>query len=93
MAISTPRITHPHITKDSKICGGSPIITGTRFPVRSVVFYSLKIGLTPEEIVEKFPYLSLAQIYDALAYYYDNHSEIEQDIIENTEETVRDTED
>ena len=54
----------------------------------SVVFYILKIGLTPEELVEKFTHLSLSQIYDALAYYYDNRSEIEQDILENTEENV-----
>ncbi len=93
MAASTPVIIHPHITKDPKVCGGSPIIAGTRFPVRSVVFYSLKIGFTPEEIVEKFPHLTLAQIYDALAYYYDNRAEIEQDILENTEETIRDTKD
>ncbi len=84
---------HPHITKKSDVCGGSPVIAGTRFPVRSLIFYVLKIGFTPEEIVEKFPHLSLAQIYDALAYYYDNRSEIEQDIMENTEETVRGTKD
>ncbi len=93
MSIARPSIIHPHITKNPDICGGSPIIAGTRFPVRSVVFYILKIGLTPEELVEKFPHLSLAQIYDALAYYYDNRSEIEHDILENTEETVRGTKD
>jgi hypothetical protein len=35
----------------------------------------------------------IAQIYDAFAYYYDNRVEIEQDILENTEETVRGTKD
>jgi len=93
MSTSRPSIMHPHIIRDRNICGGSPVIAGTRFPVRSVVFYSIKIGLTPEEIVEKFPHLSLAQVYDALAYYYDNRSEVEQDILENTEETVRGTTD
>ena len=93
MSISRQSIVHPHIKKNADVCGGSPVIEGTRFPVRSVVFYALTIGLTPEEIVEKFPHLSLAQIYDALAYYYDNRVEIEQDILENTEETVRGTKD
>jgi uncharacterized protein (DUF433 family) len=32
-------------------------------------------------------------IYDALAYYYDNRVEIEQDVLENAEETVRGTSD
>ncbi len=59
-------IAHPHITKSPDVCGGSPIIAGTRFPVRSVVFYCLKLGLTPDEVVEKFPYLSLSRVYDAL---------------------------
>jgi len=93
MSTSRQTIVHPHISKNPDVCGGSPVIAGTRFPVRSVVFYILKTGLTPEELVEKFTHLSLAQIYDALAYYYDNRSEIEQDILENTEETVRGTSD
>jgi uncharacterized protein (DUF433 family) len=84
---------HPHISKNSDVCGGSAVIAGTRFPVRSVVFYILKTGLTPEELVEKFTHLTLSQIYDALANYYDNRSEIEQDISENIEEIVRSTSD
>lgn len=83
------RVTHPHIMSDPKICGGSPIIAGTRFPVRSVVIYILHHGLTPEELAAKFPQLTLAQIHDALAYYYDNREEIEKEIAENTEEAVR----
>jgi uncharacterized protein (DUF433 family) len=84
-----PNITHPHITTDPNICGGSPVITGTRFPVRSVVIYLLRYGLTPEELVARFPHLTLGQIHDALAYYYDNREEVEKDIAENTEEAVR----
>ena len=89
MANSTAKVIHPHITSDPHICGGSPIIVGTRFPVRSVVFYVLHLGLTPEELVHKFPHLNLAQVHDALAYYYDNRAEIEQDIARNQEQTVR----
>ena len=84
-----PQITHPHITSDPKICGGSPIIVGTRFPVRSVVSYILRHGLTPEELVAKFSQLTLAKVHDALAYYYDNREEIERDAEESTEEAAR----
>ena len=73
------RTTHPHIASDPGICGGSPIIAGTRLPVRSVVIYILHHGLTPEELVAKFPHLTLAQVHDALAYYYDNREEIEKE--------------
>lgn len=84
-----PKIAHPHITSDPAICGGSAMIHGTRFPVRSVVTYVLQHGLTPEELVAKFPHLTLAQVHDALAYYYDNQSEIDREIVENREDHVR----
>ncbi|HZX47951.1 MAG TPA: DUF433 domain-containing protein [Nitrospirota bacterium] len=83
-----PKVIHPHISSDSGICGGSPVIVGTRFPVRSVVNYILRHGYTPEELVYRFTHLSLAQIHDALAYYYDNRDEIEKDIEDNTEEVA-----
>lgn len=89
MSRPASEISHPHIARDPKVCGGSPVIAGTRFPVRSVVHYILQLGLTPEELIDKFPHLSLAQVYDALAYYYDNHKEIDQDIADNTEEISR----
>ncbi len=84
-----PKIAHPHITSDPKVCGGSPIISHTRFPVRSVVAYVLRHGLTPEELVARFHHLTLAQVHDALAYYYDNREEIDRDLAENSEEKAR----
>ena len=61
------------------------IITGTRTPVRSIVSYH-KNGLTAEEIAAKLHYLRLSEIYDALAFYYDNKDLIEKDIAENSNE-------
>ncbi len=84
-----PTVSHPHVAIDPNVCGGSPVIAGTRFPVRSAVTYVLKHGLTPEELVTRFPFLTLAHVYDALSYYYDNRDEIEKDIAANSEETVR----
>ncbi|MEW5768135.1 MAG: DUF433 domain-containing protein [bacterium] len=69
---------HTYITQDSNICGGEPIIRETRFPVRSVVFYILKEGMFPEELVAEFPHLSLSAVCDALSYYYDHTEEIER---------------
>jgi uncharacterized protein (DUF433 family) len=89
MTPSSARVIHPHVASDATVCGGSPIILGTRFPVRSVVHYVLRLGLTPEELVERFPHLTLAHVYDALAYYYDNRAEIEADIAANREDVVR----
>jgi len=82
------KIIYPHITRQRGIAGGRPIIKGTRTPVSSIVIYH-KMGATPEEIHIKLPHLSLAQIYDALAYYYDNREDVEKEIEEDSEESIR----
>ena len=70
MAKAVEKIDHYYVIRDPKIQGGEPIIRGTRFPVRSVVFYVIKEGMLPEELAREFPQLSLSSIYDALSYYY-----------------------
>lgn len=75
-------VEHPCIVKDKKIAGGEPIIKGTRTTVRAVVEW-WKFGAAPEEIKENLPYLSLAQIFDALSYYDDHREEIEGYIAQN----------
>ncbi len=74
------KIKHPYITTLKTHCGGSPVITGTKFPVRSVVFYVLRQGITPEELVKEFSHLTLPQIYDALSYYYENRKQIDKEL-------------
>ncbi|MBI5748052.1 MAG: DUF433 domain-containing protein [Nitrospinae bacterium] len=54
MPIVSPKIYRPHITHDPNVCGGSPVITGTMFPVRSVVHYVLHLGLAPERWWKSF---------------------------------------
>ena len=83
------KIDHPYIVFDKDYCGGSPVIRGTKFPVRSVVNYVLRQGVSPEEIVGEFSHLTLAQIYDALSYYYDNKENIDRELLENSEERQR----
>jgi len=78
------KIDHPYIVSQPDYCGGSPVIKGTKFPVRSVVTYVLRQGLSPEELVGEFSHLTLAQVYDALSYYYDHRAEVDQDLQENS---------
>lgn len=66
---------HFYIVRDETILGGEPIISGTRTPVRAIV-ESWRMGITPEEIPNGLPHLTLAQVFDALSYYLDNQSEI-----------------
>lgn len=74
------KMKHPYIVSLKTHCGGRPVIVGTKFPVRSVVFYVLKQGMTPEELVKEFYHLTLPQVYDALSYYYENREEIDKEL-------------
>ena len=74
------KVKHPYIVSLKTHCGGSPVIAGTKFPVKSVVFYILKQGMTPEELIKEFSHLTLPQVYDALSYYYDNREEIDKEL-------------
>jgi len=76
-----------YITRVPGVCGGRPIIKGTRTPVKTIVGY-YKMGLSVEEIIEGLPHLTPAQVYEALSYYHDHQLEIEQDIEESRVERL-----
>ncbi len=75
---------HPHIVRIEGVCGGRPIIAGTRISVRTIA-ERVRLGDSPEQIVENYPPLTLAQVYDALSYYHEHKSEIEAEIAANEE--------
>ena len=81
-------ISHPHIERKPGVCGGEPLIKGTRITV-SLVAELEKMGKTVDEIVATYPHINHAEVYDALAYYYDNKDEIDRYIYENSEEYLR----
>ena len=68
-----------HITKTPGVCGGRACIAGHRIRVMDIVVWHEKRGYCPEEIVEMFPGITLADVYAALAYYFDNRQEIEDE--------------
>ncbi len=78
-----PKVVHPHIMSQPDLCGGSPCVKGTRITVRTIVVYVLHHGLAPEDLLSYYPHLSLATIYDSLAYYYDNREELDADMAAN----------
>lgn len=77
---ASPQVRHPYVWRKPGVCGGSPVVRGTRFPVRSVVIYVLRQGMTPEEMVREWPHLKLEYVYDALSFYYDHRTEIDREI-------------
>jgi uncharacterized protein (DUF433 family) len=68
------------ITKTPGICGGRACIAGHRIRVMDVVGWHEKREYSAARIVEElFPSITAADVYAALAYYFDNLEDIEKD--------------
>ena len=68
-----------HICLDER---GVAYIAGTRIKVRHVAIERQAHRASVEQIQEAYPRLSLAQIYAALAYYYDHQETVDAEIAE-----------
>jgi uncharacterized protein (DUF433 family) len=62
-----------------------PFIAGTTMKVEELVLDHLAYGWSPEELQFQHPYLTLAQVYSALAYYWDHKGEVDRQIEEGLE--------
>ncbi len=69
---------YPHIVKIDGVCGGQAIIEDTRIAVWHLVGYYYKVGMSVEDILAEWDYLSPAQVFSALAYYHDHRQEIDE---------------
>lgn len=58
----------PHIDDSVR----RPVVTGTDIKVSQIASEAERLGMTPDEIVEAHPHLTLADVHAALSYYYDH---------------------
>ena len=72
-----------HIEVTPGVCGGKPRIAGHRIRVQDVVVWNESQGCSADEIIARFPQLSLSDVYAALAYYHDHRDEIQRDMAED----------
>ncbi|MEO1391023.1 MAG: DUF433 domain-containing protein [Cyanobacteria bacterium J06634_6] len=79
---------YPHIVMTPQ---NVPIIEGTTMKVIEVVLAQRSYGWTAEEIQINHRYLSMGQIYAALAYYWDNRQALDKDI-ERREDIIQEQE-
>jgi uncharacterized protein (DUF433 family) len=68
---------YPHLWFDDR---GRPWIDDTNIKVVEVVLDHTASGMSPQEIHDEYPYLSLAQIHAALTYYFDHKQAIDDEI-------------
>jgi uncharacterized protein (DUF433 family) len=66
-----------HIEQTADVCSGKPRIIGTRIRVQDVVVWHERLGLSADEIVSRWPQLTLADVYAALTFYHDHRAEID----------------
>ncbi len=69
---------HPHIIRVPGKSGGDPLTGGQINIGVRIIIGMLRQGMTPAEIATDYaPSLTLAEVYDALSYYYDHLEEME----------------
>ena len=73
---------YKHIAVTVGVVGGKPHIVGHRISVRDIVIWHEQMGRSVDEISSDYD-LELAEIYAALAYYFDNREDIDQSIAES----------
>ena len=71
---------HNEIIPD--VVGGKPRIAGHRITVQNIVIWHERLGKSPDEIAAEYD-LTLADVYAALAYYFDHRAEIDLAIEES----------
>jgi uncharacterized protein (DUF433 family) len=77
--MATIQTEHLYIQKDPAVYEGKAVIKGTRIPVASIVNH-YRSGMSIEEILEGYPSVTPAQLFDALSYYFDNKEEVEREL-------------
>jgi len=71
-----------HIEITPGVACGKPRIAGHRITVQNIVIWHERLGKTPDEIAAEYD-LNLADIYAALAYYFDHRDEIDGSIADS----------
>jgi uncharacterized protein (DUF433 family) len=66
-----------HIVATPGTLGGRPRIAGRRIAVADIAVWHERLGMTADRICDEYD-LSLAEVYAALAYYFDHKRVIDQ---------------
>ena len=78
----TTKTHYAHIEVTPGVAGGKPRIAGHRITVQNIVIWHERMGKSADEIATEYD-LSLADVYAALAYYFDHREQIDRSIEED----------
>ena len=89
MTSTVPSQLQSKIVSQPGLCGNRPCVAGTRIRVQDVFVWHELQGQTADEIVSRFPQLTMADVYAALAYYWDHRDEIQRDMQAEADLVIR----
>jgi len=75
---------HPFVQETPGVCGGYPCVGNTRIPVRLIVEFT-RDGLSIDDLLTMYPYLTPDQLRGALDYYAAHPARVDEDIRTNAE--------
>jgi uncharacterized protein (DUF433 family) len=70
----------PYVVLNDK---GRAVIRGTGFKVTMIAVDHIEGEMTPQQIHDAYPQLSLAAIHAALSYFYDHRAELEAQMLQS----------
>lgn len=73
------RVHHPHVEVRDDLLAGSPVVRGSRVPVRRLWAWHRR-GVTVETLVKRYPSLGPARVLGALSFAYDNQELLSADL-------------
>jgi uncharacterized protein (DUF433 family) len=71
-----------HIEFTPDVAGGKPRIRGRRVTVQTIAIWHERLGKAADEIAAEYD-LTLADVYAALAFYFDHRDEIDRRMVED----------
>ncbi|MBI2479449.1 MAG: DUF433 domain-containing protein [Planctomycetia bacterium] len=72
------------IVDKPEVCGGRACIAGTRIRAQDIYVRHELQGVSADEIVSRFPRITMADVYAAPAYFWDHRDEILRQMREET---------
>ena len=80
----TTKTLNDHIVSTPEVLGGRPRIAGRRIGVHDIMSWHERMGRSADEIAADYE-LTLADVYAALAYYFDHREEVDARLREDEE--------
>jgi uncharacterized protein (DUF433 family) len=73
---------HPYVSETPGVCGGYPVVRGTRTPVWVILEHYREAGAI-EPVLATLPHLSREQVQGALDFYAEHPKRVDEDIARN----------